>query len=369
MNNELMIPTISDMITRSDTPEYIKDTIKKIRNIIEYDIEVYNLLYLNNLIKEKDRKNNKNPIEIKFHGSYNRHTGSFFFRKIEQSDIDMYLKIGDYYSSPSIFKNRNQVDKNFNEFKDQWSSGIYNNFWFNNDDGGISYIPISHFAKFKRDLTNYLIKTLKNNCEVQDSNKVIKIRTGNLTIELAICGAFCLQLKNSFKGFELVKKIKKYFKDKESNGEYLFSEDNNSLTIYGINVITSDLKEIQNFPILNEKFIRLKNSATDGWFSSYVRFFKNFIKFINLNTEEKIPLSSFHIECILYNINDKFFLALNSENAKYYLKNIVLEILNTSENDFKYINEINDLIRINKKISYFDFKESMLIIQKYIKSY
>ncbi len=364
MLTSLIIPPIEDMTNRSQTPEYIKETISRIKKIIEYDQKVYDLLYENSLVPEKINRQTKNPIEIRYHGSYKRNTDAFYFRKIEKSDIDIYLKIGGYNSSPSIFKNRHNHDKNFDEFREQWASGVYDNFRLNNDSGGDSYVPIPNFANFKNNLANYLSNILNKSYEVENANKVIRIKSGSLTIELAICGEFNLTLQNNAKGHPFYKQIKQYYSDKSSGGESVLIDEQFGFKIFGINIVTSSHKEIQNFPKVNDIFVYTKNSITSGNFSKYSRYFKNLIKTINKEYPGIIKTSSYHLECVLYSVKEQHFSQINFENEKLLIKNLANQMALINENQFNDLKEINGLIILRKKLNYNDFKTTIDVINK-----
>ncbi|MGL5268208.1 MAG: hypothetical protein ACRC8P_00330 [Spiroplasma sp.] len=107
--------------------------------------------------------------------------------------------------------------------------------------------------------------------------------------------------------------------------------------------------------------ISIENSKTDGWFSKYVRYLKNLIKIINKNDENIIPLKSYHLECLLYYINDSYFVPWKSKEE---LKNNLIKCLNVifvnHEKDFNLLNEINGLLRLNRSLTYNNYKTAIL---------
>lgn len=362
INTNIIVPPSEHMIKRGTTPKYIKETIEDIKEILLNDPYIYPLLFKNNLTEDiNNKKENKtNPLEIRYHGSYARHTDTFHFNKLEKSDIDIYIKVGNYMSSPSIFKNRHGSDKNFNNFDKQWTSGISNNFYISKDKDDKSYRPIKHFTNFKSDLFKYLKFKLKD-CDVTNNNKVIKISKGSLNIELAICGDFNLELNNNVKGFNWFKEIKNYYNNKKLTLNNCIELKEHFIKVKGMNLITSENKEIQNFPEINNINITIKNRKTDGWFSKYVRYLKNLIKIINKDDENIIPLKSYHLECLLYYVNDSYFIPWKSkEELKNNLIKCLSSIFVNNEKDFNLLNEINGLLRLNRSLTYNNYKTAIL---------
>lgn len=365
MNNIISIPTAEQMTKRGSTPEYIKETIEYIKLILTKDKEIYNILVENNLALEQDYKGN-NPLEVRYHGSYARHTDTFHFNKIEKSDIDIYVKVADYFSSPSVFKNRNGRDKNFVFFVNQWTPGVFNNFYISKDDGSPGYREIRHFVNFKNDLAKYLINKLRD-CEVTNSNKVIKLKKGTLTVEIAICGSFKLDLNNNAKSLPWFKEINNYLNDKKINLENYIKMENHFFSVKGINIITSKYEEIQNFPEINNLNITIKNSKTNGLFSKYARYLKNLIKMINQN-DLIIILKSYHLECLLYYMPDFLFKDWNSkETLKQSLLNCLKYIGFSDESDFKSLKEINGILRLSRNLEYKNYRNSIDTLIDWIK--
>lgn len=274
---------------------------------------------IDDLSKAFGRKINK--LTILTQGSYSRHTASYSLKN-EKSDIDILVYIGDYYTSNSIQKQKNNNDiytKNMSEkikLKLNW----------NIIEKSDLFVDLLHFINIKKRLA--IILKNKFNAIVKNNNKSISMEFNNVDIDIVIAGRWNLNLLN----------------DENYNGSNV--------------IIDTWPFEVQNLPELNKENIELKAKRTISLYE-HIRLFKNISKILELK------ISSFHLECILYNVPDSYFKkSLSCDSVRSIISYIRYKFLNV--NKMPEILENNEVLIINNKINKNDLIECFNKINKFV---
>lgn len=266
--------------------------------------------------------NKKISINIKHQGSYSRHTASFL--STEPSDVDLIMYIDDFYTN-----NYFQMIKSVNRYTKHMGNKIKTKLSHGTRQKNANNVPIHHFTNVKERVYQLLKEKFDGIYKVKNNNKSICIYNKIISVDIVIAQRWYLQLDN--------KKIK------------------------GSNVIINKYPyEVQNLPDQNLKNIELKSKKTK-YLYEYIRAFKN----INRLSSKKI--SSYHLECILYNIPNEMFDKRPNKNNMLDILNYIKEKFVTSD-EYNDIYEINDVFIINKKISRHKLSQLISEFEYFIKT-
>lgn len=262
-------------------------------------------------------------VIVKTQGSYNRHTASFLNKS--KSDIDIILYIGEYNTN-----NATQFTKDcsLSLYKKHMSNKIKNslqNVKYEKPDE--SFRELKYFVELKKQIFVFLKHELGNKFIITNKNKCINLSSNNIDIDIVIAGKWNLE---SYKNFE------------------------------GSNIITNNPPyEIQNLPELNKNNIESKKEKAQ-YLYEYIRIFKNINKLIKNDR-----LSSYSIECILYNLDNTLF-------QKYPNKDSLISICNHIDSDVidifdkREIYENNEVFILNYKIAKIDLIYALKDIRNFI---
>lgn len=304
---------ISDLIEVNKS-EYLTEIANDIKEFLESNkIKMITAEHL-------DAKIEKN--EVRFQGSYKRHTASFVEKS--KSDIDIILYIADYSTSNDVqyFKN-----KDLKRYKKHMRSIIKNNLIIKEFVKDKSFRELDKFVQLKKIIFNELKNKYESNFEISNNNKCINISNNRVDIDVVIAGKWDLITNNKiFKGSNII--IDKY------------------------------PNEIQNLPDLNIENIEKKHERCEHLYE-WIRLFKN------INKIKNGRLSSYYIECIIYNVDDD--LLSNSPT-----KEKIYNILDYIENKMYYfweheeIYEINEVFILNNRINKNEIWEFLSMIQNFV---
>lgn len=304
---------ISDLIEVNKS-EYLTEIANDIKEFLESNkIKMIT-------VKHLDAKIEKN--EVRFQGSYKRHTASFVEKS--KSDIDIILYIADYSTSNDVqyFKN-----KDLKRYKKHMRSIIKNNLIIKEFVKDKSFRELDKFVQLKKIIFNELKNKYENNFEISNNNKCINISNNRVDIDVVIAGKWDLITNNkSFKGSNII--IDKY------------------------------PNEIQNLPDLNIENIEKKHERCEHLYE-WIRLFKN------INKIKNGRLSSYHIECIIYNVDDDL---LSNSPTKEKIYNILDYIKNKMYSfwEHKEIYEINEVFILNNRINKNEIWEFLSMIQNFV---
>lgn len=260
--------------------------------------------------------------EVKFQGSYKRHTASFVGKS--KSDIDIILYIADYSTSNDVqyFK-----DNSLRRYKEHMATDIKENLIIKEYVKDKSFRELDKFVQLKKMIFSELNNKYNDRFEISNKNKCINISNDKIDIDVVIAGKWNLETSN------------KNFK--------------------GSNVITDKFPhEIQNLPNLNIENIDKKHEKSKHLYE-WIRLFKN------INKIKNGKLSSYHIECIIYNVDDNLLSYSPTKNQIYdicdYIENKIYYFW-----DYKEIFEINEVFVLNKKIKKDDIWKFLLMIRNFV---
>lgn len=197
------------------------------------------------------------------------------------------------------------------------------------------------FDKYKAEILAALKKRFS---DIEVGNKSLKIDSNSYRVQANAVPAF--QYRN-------------YSND-------YFTDANNY--IEGICIISKDGKKIINYPKQHKENGTNKNNRTSGYYKKMVRIIKK-IKYDMKGTYDSVEnISSFVLECMVYNVSDYCFSTLfKSESSKYQemLKDVILYIENNINESWKEVNEIKLLFNSDdKRIDY--YRKFIKDIKEYI---
>lgn len=197
------------------------------------------------------------------------------------------------------------------------------------------------FNEYKREILNALKEKFT---DVKIGNKSLKIDSNYYRVQADVVPA--LQYRN-------------YCKD-------YFNNPNNY--VEGICIISSTGEKIINYPKQHKENGIIKNNQTNGYYKKVARIIKK-IKYNMANSYCDVDnISSFVLECIIYNVpNYCFTTFLKNESSKY--QEILIDVIKYIENninvDWKEINEIKELFNNeDKNIEY--YKDFIINLKKYL---
>ena len=264
---------------------------------------------IKNAINESDKPKNKN-IEYFLQGSYSNNTNVR-----TNSDVDICI----------MYKN---------VFYGEYPNGKLAS------DYGFTSARYT-FDEYKAEILTALKKKFS---DIEVGNKSLKIDSNSYRVQADAVPAF--QYRN-------------YSKD------YLTDANN---YIEGICIISKRGEKIINYPKQHKENGINKNTRTSNYYKKMVRIIKK-IKYDMKGTYDSVEnISSFVLECIVYNVPDYYFSTfLKSESSKYQemLKEIILYIENNINENWKEVNEIKLLFNSDdKRIDY--YRKFIKDIKKYI---
>lgn len=197
------------------------------------------------------------------------------------------------------------------------------------------------FDKYKNEILDALKKKFSN---IEVGNKSLKINSNSYRVQADAVPAF--QYRN-------------YSKD-------YFTDANNY--IEGICIISSKGEKIINYPKQHNQNGINKNNRTSNYYKKIVRIIKKIKYNMRDNYSSTRNISSFVLECIVYNVPDYYFSTfLKDESSKYQemLKDIILYIEDNINETWKEVNEIKSLFNdTDKKIEY--YKEFIVSVKEYL---
>ncbi len=279
----------------------------KIQNYIKlghnYDDVMASFLKIKEIL-DNFKTTQNNSVKVFLQGSYKNSTNIQ-----NSSDIDIVVFLNSCFRSnvnnpnDNILLNRNNINFTEKEKLDYYST-------------------FSSSSYSQNQLKNELFKYLNQND--------INIVQGNLTIKVP--------LKENGFVFDIIPAIEyRYYKN---------FQNNNTKYIQGNSI---DSERIINFPKQTYENSIKKMKLTKGKYKNIVRFFKNYQKEI---IPKNYRISSFALESIIYNVENKFFenFDINEFNC---IKNILEEMISIVKNNFIFLKEPNEILPIQdlKKIS------------------
>ncbi|AVP49005.1 hypothetical protein [Williamsoniiplasma luminosum] len=285
------------------TPEQLKELIKDVKSFVNEEE------YLNEISKlDFDTENSKNFV---YQGSYVEKTGNDYFRRISKSDVDIIFIVGKYTQNlDTVFENP-EGNKEIEDWTEFIIDNLKEGLKWNNKNETSDYVEIYKFKKMKDIIFNVLKNKFSKKYEIENAEKVIKVYLHgekSYSVELAIAGY--LEMKFNKNTLTNNYKNKWEWKDLEKNN--LIKIEDNCHVIKGYNIVTSErminrkgeyYREIPNLSNWNKYRQSGANAKTNGNFSHYVQVFKNYRKIFDEKfPEQKIDVSSFHINSILINL-------------------------------------------------------------------
>lgn len=260
-------------------------------------------------INESDKPENKN-IECFLQGSYSNNTNVR-----ANSDIDICVMY------KGVFYGEYPEGKSASDYG--FTSATYT------------------FDKYKIEILNAL-KNKFNNIEV--GNKSLKIDSNSYRVQADAVPAF--QYRNY-------------------SNDYLKNSNN---YIEGICIISKEGEKIINYPKQHKENGTNKNNRTNTYYKKMVRLIKKIKYNMKENYSSTKNISSFVLECIVYNIPDYYFSTFfKDESSKYQemLEDIILYIENNINESWKEVNEIKSLFNYtDKKIEY--YKQFIKDVKEYL---
>lgn len=267
------------------------------------------LMMIKNAINESDKPENKD-IEYFLQGSYSNNTN---VRTNSDVDICIMYKSTFYAEYPN---GKLAGDYGF-------ESSTYT------------------FDKYKDEILTALKKKFSN---VEVGNKSLKIDSNSYRVQADAVPAF--QYRNY-------------------SNDYFMNADN---YIEGICIISKDGEKIINYPKQHKENGTNKNKRTSGYYKKMVRIIKKIKYDMKDFYSSAENISSFVLECMIYNVPDYCFSTFSkNELSKYQemLKLIILEIENNIDESWKEVNEIKNIFNSDdKRIDY--YKEFIKDIKDYI---
>lgn len=252
-------------------------------------------------------------------------------RNVTNFDFKIYLQ-GSYANSTNIWGNSDvdiviELDGLFNHNINECSSEDQKKF---HEKYPCATINIEDFK-------STIISVLKDsNYIFEDHNKCLKIISGTpLKADLVICNEY-----HNYYNYP------NYYK--------------------GIKVLTKNRNKIISYPKKHIKNGESKNDSTNGNFKKTVRIFKNIKSYLVSASEiSESIVSSYFIECLLYNVPDKYFLDNNVENRFDQVYTLLLNLLKNYK-DMKTQDEMNLLFGdSNKQWKVGDAWDFIVAILKY----
>ena len=237
--------------------------------------------------------------DIYLQGSYANKTNIY-----GDSDVDVIIELKDIFGH-----NINKLPK---EDQDK----------FNNKYGD-SKISITDFYSSVLNVLN------DSNYNYQRKNKCLKISGTRLNVDLVVC--------NSYRNYTRYP----YF-------------------VEGVKVYTLNNENVISYPKLHKENGALKNNQANGNFKKTVRIFKNIKSYlISNNRISESIVSSYFIECLLYNVHDKYYLKNNveerfSEVLNYLLKEPNFQIMKTQDKQNNLFGTSNQQWDINYASKFLD---------------
>lgn len=261
--------------------------------------------------------------EVQFQGSYKRHTASFIGKS--KSDIDIIMYISNYSTSNDV---QYLKDKSLKKYKEHMNNHIKENLLVDEEyKKDKSFRELDKFVQLKKEIFNELNDKYRNYFDISNNNKCIQISNNEVDIDIVIAGKWDLKTSNA--------------------------------TYKGSNVIINKFPyEIQNLPDLNFNNIKIKHEKCEHLYE-WIRLFKN------INKIKNGKLSSYHVECIIYNVDNNLLSNFPTKEQIYiiceYIENKIYYFW-----DYNEINETNEIFILNKKITKNDIWEFISIVRNFV---
>lgn len=288
---------------------YIKNDFRIIKKItmeyIKYDIEDD----IKNIIKPLEKfKSQDFSFNVKLTGSMTRGTN------IETSDIDINIILNTNITNKSLFPENNELLRHTNK-EYLITDNEKKDFDFKSF--------IKKYFNFRNELLQYIIDF--TDFEIRNEKKVFKIIYNKQEYDIAICIDYHF-----------------YAKENVYNGTCLIHKINNRLQLNFLDFMAHKIVE--------------KNKNTNGNFIEIIKVFKTIKK------KNKLSISSYSLENLMYQVPDNYFNDKKLENIKNvskYLINIINEryenlltidgimYLNYSLDKYKVLFLLRAIIKLN----------------------